>query len=68
MSSQVRLFGELLSQIKTRIWQAQSTAVLAANAELLYLYLDIGRMLVERQQKAGWVNFDEQGWVNSGER
>jgi len=47
-------FPTLLKEIKTRIQQAQTRAILSANAELVRLYWDIGRMIDERQQQEGW--------------
>lgn len=47
-------YTELLSRIKQRIRQGQTRAVLSANAELISMYWDIGRMLHERQQEEGW--------------
>lgn len=48
------LYGNLLSDIKTRIRQAQVKATLSANAELIAMYWDIGRMIYERQKHEGW--------------
>lgn len=48
------LYGNLLSDIKTRIRQAQVKATLSANAEMIAMYWDIGRMIYERQQHEGW--------------
>lgn len=47
-------YGALLGDIKTRIRQAQTKAIFAANAEMIAMYWDIGRMIDERQQLAGW--------------
>lgn len=47
-------YGSLLGDIKTRIRQAQTKAIFAANAEMIGMYWDIGRMICERQQMAGW--------------
>lgn len=47
-------YSELLGQIKLRIRQGQTRAVLSANSELISMYWDIGRMLHERQQREGW--------------
>lgn len=47
-------FHDLLKQVKARIQLAQTRAILAANAELVRLYWDIGRMIHQRQQKEGW--------------
>jgi predicted nuclease of restriction endonuclease-like (RecB) superfamily len=44
----------LLSEIKKRIRSAQYEALRAVNTELVGLYWDIGRMIVERQENAGW--------------
>ncbi len=48
------LYGNLLSDIKTRIRQAQVKATLSANAEMIAVYWDVGRMIYERQQHEGW--------------
>jgi hypothetical protein len=47
-------FPILLNEIKARIRQAQTQAILAANAELTRLYWDIGRMVDGRQRQEGW--------------
>lgn len=47
-------YAELLGDIKARIRQAQVRATLSANAEMILMYWDIGRMIVERQQHEGW--------------
>lgn len=41
-------FPILLKEIKNRIQQAQTRALWAVNAELVYLYWDIGRMIAVR--------------------
>lgn len=47
-------FPILLKEIKNRIQQAQTRAILAVNAELVQLYWDIGRIIAARQQQEGW--------------
>jgi len=47
-------FAGLLADVKGRIQSAQARAVLAANAELVRLYWDIGRMIDLRQKREGW--------------
>ena len=47
-------YPKLLKEIKTRIRQAQTRAIFAANAELVCLYWDIGRIIGQRQRRAGW--------------
>jgi predicted nuclease of restriction endonuclease-like (RecB) superfamily len=49
-----RGYAELLDDLKTRIRAAQVKAVLAVNRELIQLYWDTGRIIVERQQRDGW--------------
>ncbi|MHC4945194.1 MAG: PDDEXK nuclease domain-containing protein [Planctomycetota bacterium] len=44
----------LLKEIKERIHSAQYAALRAVNKELLNLYWDIGRMIVERQKGMTW--------------
>ena len=44
----------LLTEIKKRIHSAQYEALKAVNRELVGLYWDIGRMIVERQNSEGW--------------
>ena len=45
---------ELLADIKQRIRLAQYDALKAVNKELIALYWDIGKSIVEKQQHAGW--------------
>jgi len=47
-------YTDLLASVKQRIRQGQARAVLAANAELIALYWDVGRMIHERQRQEGW--------------
>jgi hypothetical protein len=46
----------LLAGVKARIQSAQYAALRAVNKELVGLYWDIGRLIVERQQSEGWGN------------
>jgi predicted nuclease of restriction endonuclease-like (RecB) superfamily len=43
-----------LADIKTRVVAARQRAVLAANAELVQLYWQIGRDILQRQSAQGW--------------
>jgi predicted nuclease of restriction endonuclease-like (RecB) superfamily len=54
VSTDLAFYGELLGEIKTRIRQSQTRALLAVNAELVRLYWDIGRLIDLRQQAEGW--------------
>jgi hypothetical protein len=47
-------FSTLLKDVKARIQQAQTRAILSANAELVRLYWDIGRLIDTRQTRQGW--------------
>lgn len=47
-------YSHLLAEVKERIRSAQYEALKAVNKELVGLYWDIGRMIVERQDVEGW--------------
>lgn len=47
-------YATLLGEVKQRIRSAQYEALKAVNKELISLYWDIGRMIVERQQGDTW--------------
>lgn len=49
-------YADWLTDIKARVVAARQRAVLAANAELIQLYWQIGRDILERQAKQGWVS------------
>jgi len=54
MASDLAFYGSLLTEIKDRIRQAQTRAALSANAEMIAMYWDIGRIIHQRQQMEGW--------------
>lgn len=47
-------YAELLEDLKGRVRTAQLKAVLSVNREMIQLYWDIGRLIVERQEREGW--------------
>ena len=47
-------YAETLREIKQRIQQERLRVVMAANTAMVLLYWDIGRMILERQQREGW--------------
>ena len=47
-------YAAFLDSLKKRIQRAQTKAILAANREVIQLYWDIGRLICERQEQAGW--------------
>jgi predicted nuclease of restriction endonuclease-like (RecB) superfamily len=49
-----RDYAEVLESLKSRVRQAQTKAMLSVNRELIQLYWDIGRLIVERQDVEGW--------------
>jgi predicted nuclease of restriction endonuclease-like (RecB) superfamily len=53
-SDELTLYRDLLGDIKSRVRQAQQHAALAANAEMLFMYWDIGRIIAARQKSEGW--------------
>lgn len=57
MADKRQLYSGLLTDIKSRIQQAQVRAMLSVNPELVHLdwlYWDIGKLIHERQQQKGW--------------
>jgi len=52
MGGELVAYGYLLTDIKNCIQQAQMKAALSANAELIRVYWEIGRMIAERQALA----------------
>ncbi|MHB1033071.1 MAG: PDDEXK nuclease domain-containing protein [Pirellulales bacterium] len=47
-------YPAFLESLKNRVRQAQTKAILSVNRELIQLYWDLGRLIVERQEKEGW--------------
>jgi len=47
-------YRELLEELKGRIREAQVRVAFAANRGLMQLYWDIGRSIVDRQEREGW--------------
>src|SRR6266516_2123649 len=47
-------YAELLEELKGRVRTAQLKAALSVNREMIQLYWDIGRLIVERQEREGW--------------
>jgi len=47
-------YGMFLQQIKSRVETARVKAALSVNRELVLLYWDIGRGILERQSREGW--------------
>ena len=54
MNIDIRTYSDLLIDIKNRIRQAQTKATLSANAEMILMYWDVGRMVFEKQGREGW--------------
>ena len=47
-------YPDWLAELKTRIHHAQQRAVQTVNRELVQLYWQIGRDILERQSREGW--------------
>src|SRR3972149_11344272 len=47
-------YAAFLEDLKSRIRAAQIRAALSVNRELIQIYWDIGKAIVERQRKEGW--------------
>lgn len=53
-SQSISSYASFLEQLKTRVRHAQIKASLAVNSELIQLYWDIGKSIVEKQEEDGW--------------
>ncbi|MBB6502045.1 YhcG family protein [Pedobacter cryoconitis] len=51
---EIKIYQSLLIEIKVRIRSAQIRAALSANAEMIMLYWDIGKLIHEQQIEQGW--------------
>jgi len=49
-----RGYAKTLGEIKRRIQQERLRVVLAANTAMVLLYWDIGRVILDRQEREGW--------------
>ena len=47
-------YVEFLESLKACVRQSQTKAMLSVNREMIALYWDIGRQIVERQEREGW--------------
>jgi len=47
-------YRNFVKEIKERIYKSQYEALKAVNRELITLYWDIGKMIIQRQKKFGW--------------
>jgi predicted nuclease of restriction endonuclease-like (RecB) superfamily len=47
-------YQDFVKEIKEKIYQSQVRALQAVNRELLVLYTEIGRSIVEKQEQLGW--------------
>ena len=56
MSKEIEIvkYQSLLGKIKTAIQHARLRATLTANAEMILLYWQTGKLIAERQQQEGW--------------
>ena len=50
----LRGYGEFLSELKQRIQSARLFAIRAVNRDIIRLYWDIGKAILERQKRDGW--------------
>jgi len=47
-------YRQLLDSLKDQIQAAQMQAALSVNSQLIALYFNLGRAIVNRQEQAGW--------------
>jgi len=53
-AGKISAYALFLKQLKNKVQQAQLKASLAVNSELILLYWDIGKSIVEKQEEEGW--------------
>lgn len=53
-SSTITPYSSLVEQLKKKIQHSQLKAALAVNSELIQLYWEIGKAIVEKQEQEGW--------------
>lgn len=51
---QKKQYQSFLKEVKERIHKAQYEALKFVNQEMISLYWDLGKMIVERQESLGW--------------
>jgi predicted nuclease of restriction endonuclease-like (RecB) superfamily len=51
---ELAFYRNLLGEIKSRVRIAQHRAALSANAEMILMYWDVGRLIASRQEQEGW--------------
>ena len=51
---EISIYQSLLTNIRARIRSAQIKAALSANAEMIILYWDIGKLIHQQQIEQGW--------------
>ena len=54
LSGLPRDYAAILGEIKQRIRDERLRVVMTANSAMILLYWDIGRLILERQERAGW--------------
>ena len=54
LTKRLQGYAALLTEVRSRIRSAQVRATLGANAEMLAMYWDVGRMIEQRQKAEGW--------------
>ncbi len=54
VSDMPRRYAQVLADLKKRIERERLRVVLSANAAMVVLYWDIGRVILERQDREGW--------------
>ncbi|PKP59487.1 MAG: DUF1016 domain-containing protein [Candidatus Altiarchaeales archaeon HGW-Altiarchaeales-1] len=47
-------YAELINNLKQKIQTAQNRAILSVNRELVILYWEIGKSILDKQEKEGW--------------
>jgi hypothetical protein len=54
MSLQTNKYQQILNELKEKIRQARFKATLTANAQLLFIYWEVGKTILAEQKSQGW--------------
>lgn len=53
-NNNIKLYTSILEEVKNRIKKAQVKAIFSANAEMISMYFDIGKIIYDLQNKNNW--------------
>ena len=58
-------YAEWLADVKARVHAGQERAGLAVNAEVMLLYWQLGRDMLDQQDQEGWARRSPIAWLTT---